>query len=570
MPLWLPQFLFALLLLTWYCLRFIINPNTMKTLTLSCIALLGICISLTTYAQPVILSQNSYGGRQQNVLYDLKKTFDNGLILGGNSNSEKGFGKAEPSRGLMDYWIIKLDSTGNRQWNKTLGGNLTETLASIVCTNDKGFLAAGYSASDISGEKTQTHYGLLYSFDFWIVKTDSLGNKIWDKTIGGDQEEYLYCADTTNDGGYILGGVSNSNISGDKTHPRISATGPDFWVVKLDKNGNILWDKTIGCLSSSNLVSIHPTKDGGYILSGSANSEASGDKTETGRGGMDIWVVKLDGNGNVVWDKTLGGTLDDWADNVIESFDGGYMCTGYSGSPASFDKSQPAIGEKDFWIIKLDANGKRKYDRCYGGLNEDVLHASQQTKDSGWVLAGDSYSDIGGNKTEPRRGPGTVPDYWVIKINKYGNVEWDKTIGARSYDNCFAITEINRNNYAVGGISESGISGDKTVPSRGYIDYWLVLLHLQNLNATTSNAIALQKTGNSISTNFSIYPNPAINVVNVRYNGKAAFSLTSADGKVVVTKSINGSGQLAVSDLPAGVYYLQNTKTGAQQKLVIK
>ncbi len=162
-------------------------------------------------------------------------------------------------------------------------------MESIQQTSDGGYILGGWSKSDISGDKTEDSHGpydpllpLHDRWDYWVVKLDGSGNVIWDKTIGGESTEYLYSVQQTSDGGYILGGLSKSGISGEKTEANIGDS--DYWVVKLDGSGNIEWQNTIGGNKNDRLNSVYQTNDGGYILGGNSDSGISGDKTEANIG----------------------------------------------------------------------------------------------------------------------------------------------------------------------------------------------------------------------------------------------------------------------------------------------
>ncbi len=167
------------------------------------------------------------------------------------------------------------------EWQNTIGGNDIDFLCSVIQTTDGGYLLGGYSWSDISGDKTETGYG----WDYWVIKLDGLGNIQWQNTIGGNDFDYLSSVIQTTDGGYLLGGYSHSGITVDKTEAGQGSS--DYWVVKLDGSGNILWQNTIGGNNYDELRSIIQTTDGGYLLGGYSNSDISGDKTEANQGSGD-------------------------------------------------------------------------------------------------------------------------------------------------------------------------------------------------------------------------------------------------------------------------------------------
>jgi len=435
-------------------------------------------IGASTSAQPVIKHQTTIGGDLDDYLTSMDLTKDGGLIAGGYSLSNRSKDKTQNSRGKYDYWIVKLDSMQNIQWDKTIGGKANDYLMSLQQTSDGGYIAGGHSFSNISGQKTDSNRG---NADFWVVKLNRRGVIQWDKTIGGSGIDRLHAVQQTKDGGYILGGTSDSNISGEKTENTHGYY--DFWVVKLDKAGNIAWNKTIGGDSSDYLKFLKQTKDGGYLLAGTSSSNKSGNKSENSRGLIDYWIVKLNSAGNIEWDKTIGGADNEYCRSVLETQDGGYIVAGNSFSNRSGEKTENSRGNSDYWIVKMDKFRTIQWDKTIGGSNEDALleglFSFAITSDSGYILGGYSYSDISGEKTENSRGGA---DYWIVKLNKRGHVQWDKTIGGNSDDELSSIQEFEKNRYRLAGYSNSSISGDKKQNSKGGYDYWLVYMNHKKEN----------------------------------------------------------------------------------------
>jgi hypothetical protein len=219
--------------------------------------------------------QNTIGGSSADYLQSIQQTTDGGYILGGYSASGISGDKTEASQGY-DYWVVKLTTTGTIEWQNTIGGNYDDQLQSIQQTIDGGYILGGSSQSGISGDKTEASQG---SVDYWVVKLTTTGTIEWQNTIGGSSTDYLQSIKQTTDGGYILGGYSNSDISGDKTEA--SQGIYDYWVVKLSTTGTIEWQNTIGGYYDDQLQSIQQTTDGGYILGGYSNSDISGDKNRS-------------------------------------------------------------------------------------------------------------------------------------------------------------------------------------------------------------------------------------------------------------------------------------------------
>jgi hypothetical protein len=243
---------------------------------------------------------------------------------------------------------VKLDFMGDKEWDKTVGGIERDILVALQPAADGGYVLAGYSSSGVSSDKTESIRG---SFDYWAVKLDAAGTKEWDRTFGGSKTEILMALELTSDGGYILGGYSPSGKSGDIT--QANKGDNDFWVVKLNAAGDKAWDKTLGGQGQDLLNSLQSTSDGGYLLGGSSDSDVSGDKSQGSHGATDQWVVKLDAAGDMQWDRTYGGSTLDALTSLHQTLDGGYILGGSSDSDSNGDKSQPSQGGSDFWIVKV-------------------------------------------------------------------------------------------------------------------------------------------------------------------------------------------------------------------------
>ncbi len=241
-----------------------------------------------------------------------------------------------------------IDSAGNVIWDKTLGGAGNDNATQLLETSDGGFVIAGYSDSDFSGDKSEDGEGF---FDYWVVKTDSLGNPLWDRTLGGNGGDVLRAAIQTNDGGFLFAGTSNSGISGSKTEA--SYGGDDYWLVVTDSNGVVQNDRTIGGNSGDFLYDALPTNDGGVFLAGYSSSGTGPFKSEASLGSSDYWVLKVAADGTVEWDNTIGGSSGELLFAADLTDDNGYFLGGYSSSGSSADKSEALIGGTDMWVVKL-------------------------------------------------------------------------------------------------------------------------------------------------------------------------------------------------------------------------
>ena len=222
-----------------------------------------------------------------------------------------------------------------------MGGSGQEFAYSIDLSNDGGYIIAGSSQSN-DGDVSGNHGG----GDYWVVKIDSLGSLIWQKSLGGSGNEVANSIQQTTDGGYIVAGESGSNDGDVSGNHGVSS---DFWILKLDLNGNIIWEKSFGGFSTDKAYSIQQTQDGGFIAAGQAFSN-DGDVT-VNNGTFDYWITKINSDGNLIWQKSLGGSLGDYAQSINQSIDGGYIIVGYSTSD-DIDVTD-SYGNEDYWIVKL-------------------------------------------------------------------------------------------------------------------------------------------------------------------------------------------------------------------------
>lgn len=436
------------------------------------LVLLPVFVHAQVPALPPIQWQHTFGGKNMDQLNCLQQTKDGGYILGGFSASEISGTKTQASKGGgSDYWVMKLDKQGALEWERVYGGSGADVLWTLSQTTDGGYILGGQSNSSISGDKTQACQGEV---DYWVVKIDDKGTKQWDATFGGSSDDHLLRLQQTKDGGYILGGHSHSAVSGNKT--QASHGLYDCWLVKIDAKGTKQWERAVGGSSNDTFAAVQQTKDGGYLLGATSVSPVSGDKTQAGRGNGDYWVVKLDGQGKTEWDKVVGGAGVEDLSDVVLTKDNGYLLAGRSNSGLSGDKTQPqqpanGYDQPDFWLVMLDSNGTKLWDRTLGGNNADVPKRVVRTADGGYLVGGTSMAGVSGDKTQPNQGS---TDYWLVKLDPNGKKLWDRTFGGPSNDNLMDVQPTKDGGYVLGGWSISESAGDKTQPSNGLFDYWVV------------------------------------------------------------------------------------------------
>ncbi|HYV95546.1 MAG TPA: T9SS type A sorting domain-containing protein [Chitinophagales bacterium] len=344
-----------------------------------------------------IVWQKSFGGSNDDEAGTIQQTTDGGFIVAGTSRSNDG--NVSGNHGYEDYWILKLDTSGDILWKKSYGGSNPDRGGSVRQTIDGGFIVAGDSYS--SDEDVSGNHG---SADYWIMKLDTNGNIIWQKSFGGSGLDQASSIEQTEDGGFIVGGNSGSN-DGDVSGNHGSY---DYWILKLDSDGNLEWQKSLGGSGVELAGAVVPTSNGRFIVAGWTDSN-DGDVSGN-HGGRDYWVVKLDSVGGIIWQRSLGGDGWDDAFSVQQTTDSGFIVIGYADSHNG-DVSENR-GMNDWWIVKLDIDGNIKWQESLGGDGQDSGSSIQQTTDGGFITAG--YSDSNNGDVSGNHGS---RDYWVVKLS---------------------------------------------------------------------------------------------------------------------------------------------------------
>jgi hypothetical protein len=324
--------------------------------------------------------KKTLGGSGMDIATCVQQTSDGGYIVSGNSNSTNS--DVANNIGGIDYWILKLAANGNVIWQKSLGGTVYDYGNEIQETTDGGYVIVGYTNST-NGDITGNHG----NYDCWVVKMDALGTLVWQKSLGGSLLDQAFSIQQTSDGGYIFAGATSSQ-DGNVTANHGS---DDCWIVKLDSLGNLIWQKSFGGPSQDFAYSILQTADGGYVFTGFTTS-AGGDVSVT-HGGRDCWVVKLDSTGTLVWEHALGGTLSEIATQIIQTQDGNYLISAYSAS--SNGDLTTSNGQDDFWVVKINTSGDVLWQKSMGGSGIDQAHGLDQATDGGYVVVGSSTSNTG-------------------------------------------------------------------------------------------------------------------------------------------------------------------------------
>uniref|UniRef100_UPI0026ECF18E T9SS type A sorting domain-containing protein n=2 Tax=Apibacter TaxID=1778601 RepID=UPI0026ECF18E len=486
--------------------------------------------------------QQSIGGKQGDYLFDIISTPDHGFLLAGSSlskSSDLTDSHFENKNSSLDYFLWKMNRSGILEWQKKLGGDRSDYLYSVNLTRDGGYILGGSSYSSFFRDKKDSCRG---EDDYWIIKLNAYGNEEWQKTLGGTGSDKLLSIEQTWDGGYIVGGSSDSPPSYEKLEDSRGAM--DFWICKLDSKGQIEWQKTLGGSGYDLLRRIKATSDG-YILAGYSNSPKSGEKSENTMGQGDFWLVKLDHNGYKLWDKTIGGHLDDELMDLIITSDGNYLLAGSSNSPQEGNKTALQGNGSDIWLVKTNRQGEILWQKSFDIGRIDTPNKIKETK-KGNIL-------ISGNTIQSNTNGEIQSDYLVIKISESGDEIWRKQLGGPKRDWLQNTVETTDGYLLLAGTSDSPKGNDKTVETNGQTDFWIVKLQNEDDHFKTFEIKEMDA-----------YPNPTERFVNViiykELSGTETIYVHDITGKLLQQNKIkSGTTPIDLGEYTPGVYILSIT-----------
>lgn len=337
------------------------------------------------------------------------------LALSVEQTSDGGFvvagGTKSFGAGEEDAWVLRLDSTGNVVWQKTYGAGEAR---SIQQTSDGGFIVAGFTGT------------FSPVADAWVFRLDASGGVVWSMTYGGGDHDVALSVQQTFDGGFVVAG-----------HTRPFGLGSpvdEAWILRLDSFGGVIWTKTYGGpgFSCDEAQSVQQTSDGGFIFVG-RRDPASGCTHES----PDAWVVRLNPDGTIAWEETFGvAGASDYTFSVQQTSDGGFIVAGLTESSGA--------GGSDFWVLRLDASGGVVWQKAYGGTGNDLAVSVQQSSDGGFIVAGFTSSFGAGNF-----------DFWVLRLDSIGNAVWQKTYGGTGDDEAFSVQQTSDGGFIVAGFTGS-------------------------------------------------------------------------------------------------------------------
>ncbi|MBE0572786.1 MAG: T9SS type A sorting domain-containing protein [Ignavibacteriaceae bacterium] len=448
------------------------------------------CFSQT----PDTLWTKILGGSANEYGYYAEQTSDDGFILVGTTDA---FGS-----GLDDVWLIKTNSSGDTLWTKTIGGSDYDYATCVHQTNDGGYII----------------FGETNSFDpnFWegyMIKTNNSGTTLWTKHLGDYAYYFIEEGVEIPDSGYVFVGYT-----------KIGAGDPeDLWLVKTDSAGDIIWTKTYGGVERDLSSSINRTSDGGFIIAGSTESFGTGD--------FDGWLIRTDSNGNLIWSKTYGNTEDNYANDVRQTDDGGFIIAG---------STEASNNYHDAWLIKTDYNGDTLWTRSWGSDGHDGAMSVVQTSDGGYVWTG--YRKISTFNQ----------DLWVVKTDLNGNAQWSKTYGGTFNNVGRSINKNSDGSLIIAGEYYSEVTNTR--------DIWLLKFD-PNISKVERDDYAPIPETIELKQN---YPNPfnpsttiEFRIPESQFITLAVYNLLGEQVGLLVNENLSAGNYKTdwdASDLPSGIY----------------
>ncbi|MBC3845891.1 hypothetical protein H8K90_05840 [Winogradskyella echinorum] len=403
----------------------------------------------------------TFGGSKNDSAQSVVATTDGGYAILGFTQSMDG-DITDKQNESFDYWVLKFNAEDELQWQKTYGGTADERGSDIIQTQDGGYAILGYSFSS-DGDLTE-NAGLQ---DYWLAKLDANGNISWQKSFGYQGADSGISVIQTNDQGYLIsgildvtasGGLGNSSRSGESLH-----AGGDYWVLKLNASGNVEWSRYFGGNFTDTPEGIIQTDDNGFIIAGGSDSDDT--DISNNIGSYDFWVIKISALGDLIWEKSYGGDQIDEARAIVKSSDGNFIIAGDTRSDNN-DVSNN-IGAADLWLIKISPNGNLLWEKTIGGSSFDVSRSIVKTQNNSFLLAGSSRSsdiDVSENKGQN--------DAWVLEVDANGNLQWETTIGGSNVDFAYGIAQLNDASIIAVGDSTSN-DGD-IIENKGFTDLLII------------------------------------------------------------------------------------------------
>lgn len=469
----------------------------------------------------------SYGGSHHDYGKCIRQTADGGYIMVGHALSVNGniFGKKEGD----NLWIVKLEANGTINWQISLPESDNDY--DILQTKDGGYVFVGDSFlnDEILPGETEKR-----GWDVRILKLDANGNTTWLKHYGGSGIDIGQSIQQTIDGGYIISCHTtsvNCDVQG-------SHGGTELWILKLDPQGNLDWQKTLGGTSWDTSKCIRQTADGGYVVGGISKS-ANGDVSEN-KGNYDFWIVKLTDEGNISWERSFGGSEWDELKSIIQTSDGEYIAVGLTHS--SDGDIVGHHGSSDYLVVKLDGDGNVLWHKALGGTRYEAAHDIFQTGEKEIVVVGEASSSDGDVSKL-----GNEKDFWFVKLDNAGNLLDQTYYAGKGFSKIGSIDRTNDGGYIVA----TSLFDENMPDNHGWSDVWIV-----KMNGDFTTEVIDQK-----KKSIRLYPNPTNDFVHLDYSGRdlKRISMFDITGKTVESHFNNSNRTFDLSRLPDGIYVIQFT-----------
>lgn len=346
--------------------------------------------------------EKTYGGTQDDRGRDIIQTQDGGYAILGSSFSNDQ--DVSNNAGQEDYWLAKLDASGNISWQKSYGYSGTDSGMSVIQTSDNGYLITGILDVTASNGEGNTSKTLHAGGDYWALKLNTFGDIEWSKFYGGLLTDTPEGIVETNDNAFIIAGGSDSADT-DITNNKGSY---DFWIIKISATtGELIWEKSFGGDEIDEARAITKSADGNYIIAGDTRSMDQ--DISNNKGAADLWLIKISPQGELLWEKTIGGSNFDVARAIVKTQDNGFLLAGSSRS--SDVDVETNNGQNDAWVLKVDSDGNLEWETTVGGSNIDFAYGVAELNDKTVVAVGDASSSDG-DLTENKG----FTDLLVIKI----------------------------------------------------------------------------------------------------------------------------------------------------------
>jgi hypothetical protein len=521
-------------------------------------------ISNTFPQAPLIQWQKCFGGSQDDQSGSIVQLSDSNFIVSGITYSNDG--DVTGNHGTSDLWVYKIDQAGNLIWQKCFGGSYIDGGISVRESIDRGVIICG-EVKSIDGDVIGNH-GIFPAWDVWVIKLDYSGNLQWQKCFGGSGDEFVFQFIQTVDSSFVFVGSTTSN-DGD-VNGNHSIDTSDYWVVKFDTLGNIIWQKCFGGSGSDVAYSIAQTDDHGYIIVGftySNDGDVSGSHDTTGIY-EDGWVVKMDEMGNIQWQKCLGGSYHDILWSVVQGSNNNYVIIGHTNSLDGDVIGNHSAGY-DVWFLVIDSAGIIKMQKCFGGSAYDLGFKILRRISGGFIIGGETTSndgDVIGNHGSPNS-----YDYWIFEIDSLGSVQWQKCFGGTGNEYIRNVIDTYDGGLIVCGDSESNdgdVSGHHSPNSTS--DSWVLKL--------SSPYLEVQTIKNSIS-DFAAFQNQVNKTIETSFfysgNENVIIHLIDISGSILLHDDFNANiglnkHRIFIGDLAGGIYFVRlQTEGGTVIKKVV-